>query len=1080
MTNEKFQYELDIQKFWQDKNIYQKFKDKNKGNKLFNTIDGPPYPTGEIHVGHLRNWAIKDSVLRFKRLQGYDVYARDGYDVQGLPVEEKVQKKLNILTVEDLRNFGISNFVKECKFFVKEVIDDMIDRRNRYGLSMDRESYQTSHPQYLSFAWRFFKEAHKKGLLYKSYKTVAWCPHDQTTLSDYEVKDTYKTLEDPSIYVKFSLKDEFTTTSYKESLVIWTTTPWTLQSNLAIAVNPVFDYAKILVKINDKEEVLIIGNSIVEQVINKFKNIDLIKVLEVIKGSELEGVKYNHIYLEETPSQQEFAKDTSHKNIHSVVLADYVTLDEGEDILEKLEKKGNYKHESVNKDNEKIKEKENTFTDGTGLVHIAPGHGQEDYEVGIKYNLPIFCPVGPNGCFTEGKYEGKYFKDVDPIAIQYLSEKGHMLYNELKSHRYPCCWRCKTPIVYRAADQWWIKRSEITQEIIKLNNNVKWFPDFAKDSFNNLMSNAGDWAISRQRFWGTPLPIFEDEDGNFEVFGSKEELEQRIGRTLDDIHADDLREIEIINKDSNKIMKAVPFIADVWFDSGCASFAAHYNEGLSFEEIIEKYYPIKWIMEGQDQIRGWFSSLFTVGYVLTGKAPYNEVVYNQFVMAKDGTKMSKSLGNGITGNEALENYGADATRFYLLTKRAPEDQLNFDSEELTNNVFGFFNTLENISNFMNSYLIENKESNFPTINYVSLEVEDKWILSKLNNCIQTVTRNLEHYKFNIAFKEVEEFLVRDLSKVYLKLVKDRTEIRDGNLITIFNQILKKCLLLLAPVIPFKTENLYQKLNLSSKKESIFLESFPEVDEYLLKESNKEGIEDNFDLVQDIIGAVLNSREKVKIGVRWPLSQIDIISSNNISNKLNIFEDLIKKLTNVLKVSYELKGTELNYNIKPNFATIKQDFENVSDVIKIINQNKKQIINDIKNNLNENIYDDLKIDYNKHLIKETILPENLISSDFKEGNVILHTIQDEILLEEGYLREITRRIQSFRKDLGLDKNQNINLSFLGSENYLIKIINSALNIISKKVGAKEILDKELENKQAFVIKDKKLVISIEKL
>lgn len=1084
MEENKFENELKILDFWKKKNIYEKAKQKNKDSKPFNHIDGPPYPTGEPHLGHLRNWSVKDSVLRFKRLQGYDVYARDGYDVHGLPVENKVQSKLGLKTVAELKEFGEENFVKECKKYVKEIIDDMTGVRERFGLWMDRNYYHTSNPEYLSYSWRFFKKAHEKGLLYKDYKTVAWCPHDETTLSDYEIKDTYKTITDPSIYVKFPIKEEFRTTKYIESLVIWTTTPWTLQSNMAIAVNPKFEYSKVLVNISGKKEVLILATQLINSVlsvISKSCNIEFIEILETKLGAEFEGVKYEHIYLEETPSQQEFVK-MDHKHIHSVILADYVTLGEDEDIFEKLEKKG-YKHsnkQDIEQEEQKEENNQNTSkSEGTGLVHIAPGHGFDDYEAGKKYNLPIFCPVGTSGKLTEGKYLDIYFKDVDPIAIEYLKEKGFLLHAEEKSHRYPCCWRCKTPIVYRAADQWWIKRKEIVKGIIKENSNVKWYPPFAKTSFDNLMENAGDWAISRQRYWGIPIPIFEDEDGNYEVFGSKEELEERAGIKLNDIHRDDLKNIRIKNKETGKDLKPVPFITDVWFESGCASFASHHDEGLTFDEIISKYYPIKWITEGEDQIRGWFSSLFTVGYMLTEKAPYNEVLFQKFIMDKEGQKMSKSLGNGITGVESINTWGADATRYYLLSKRPPQEQINFDSEEFAI-VKGFFNTLENITKFMNSYL-EEYEIKDISYNFSNLDVEEKWLLYRLNKTISSYTRHFEHFRLNEAFSCLEEFIVKDLSKTYLKLVRDKTEERDDNLLSIFAEVLKKIFIMLSPAIPFKTEELYQTTKLNLKKESIFLENMPEEDLLAIKEVEKKGIDENFELAKEIIQAVLNAREKVKIGIRWPLGQIDIVSSKELKAKLEPFEKLIKKLTNIGKINYGADNIEINYIIKPNFATLKMDFKDkMSDAIKAINMSKYYISEDIKAGEIRGKYEGVEIDFEKHILKETEIKGEAVSSDFSLGNIILHSHQDEILLEEGYLREALRKIQQARKDLGFNKSDMIVLSFEGSDETFIEISKNWSNVISKKVGAKEIMSKHVSTPKEFEIKNKKLIISIKKI
>lgn len=1072
-------YEQEILKFWEEKGIYNKVKTKNKGKKPFVHVDGPPYPTGEIHVGHLRNWAIKDSVLRFRRFQGFDVYARDGYDVHGLPVETKVQKNLGFKHTNDLKEFGEEKFVRECKKYVASVIDSMTKRREDYGLWMDRDFYHTSHPDYLSMSWQFFKKAHEKGLLYKDYRTVAWSPALETTLSDYEIKDEYTTLEDPSIYVKFKIEKGHTTTKYDEYLVIWTTTPWTLQSNLAIAMNGEFDYSKVLVNLNGKEEVLILATNLVEKCIKIFSKqneIKLIKILETKKGAEYEGMKYVHIYLEETVSQKKFVKE-NHKHIHSVVLADYVTLGEGEDVLEKLEKKSSYKHSLTETKEEEQKEKiDISLQDGTGLVHIAPGHGFEDFDVGKKYNLPIFSPVDTKGFMTEGIAKGIYFRDANKPVMENLKERNILLFSKMKSHRYPCCWRSKVPIVYRATEQWYIKRSVVTSEIIKANTNVKWYPGFAKESFNHLTNGAGDWAISRQRFWGIPLPIFEDDEGNFEVFGSKEELEKRVNKKLNDIHRDDLKNLTITLK-NGKIAKPVPYIADVWFDSGCASFASHYGEGLTYEQIIEKYYPMKWVTEGRDQIRGWFSSLFNVGFMLTGKAPYNEVLFQEFVMAKDGTKMSKSLGNGVEGVEALEKWGADRTRYYLLTKAVPENQINFDSVEFSN-VEGFFNTLENLTKFMNSYLKEHETIKQKKIDFNSLDVEDSWILYRLNKTIISYEHNFENYRINLTIKDIEDFITKDLSKTYLKLVKERTEEKDENLLLIFSEVLRKMLIMISVAIPFKAEELYKMLEIDLKRESIFLEEMPLANKALIKQIDSEKIDENFELASNVIAAVLNAREKVKIGVRWPLSQIDIVSSENLSLKLAPFEDLICKLANIAKVNYDINDVDIEYNLKPNFATIKVDFKDVQNVIKVVNSNKEKISKDLSISKKAGVYDSIEIDFDKHLIKDIVLKGELISSEFIGGTLILHTHQDEILLKDGYLRETIRRIQSFRKDLGLNKKDDIKLSFDGSDKYLLEIMDNYETLISKKVGAKDILKKKLKNIAEFEIKGKKLIISIE--
>ena len=716
-------YENEILKFWENKNIFEKVQKKNENGKIFSWVEGPPYPTGEAHLGHLRNWAIKDFVFRYKRFCGFNVYTKDGYDVHGLPVEQKVQKKLGLVDTNELKKFGEEKFVDECRNYVSGIIDDMKEIRNRFGLSIDlKNTYVTSHPEYISNSWKFFYEANKKKLLYKDYRCVAWSPALETTLSDYEIKDSYAILEDPSIYVRFKIKDEFTTTKYDEYLLIWTTTPWTLEANLGIAINKDFDYCKILV---DKNYVLVVAKNLIKEVMMKLK-IKNFEILEKFKGEKLIGIRYNHIY----KIQDEFDRENYHKVFH----ANFVSLGEGESHLDKLEKKS-FKHNILKQEN-KIKNQKK-MDEGTGLVHQAPAHGIDDNEICRKNGIKkVVCIVDEKAnMIKESMWAGMNFRDANNKIVDYLFEKKIILQHTIKKHKYPLCWRSKVPIVYRTTDQWYIKRSKIIENIKKENTEkVNWSPEIAKSNFNNLISGAGDWAISRQRFWGIPLPVFENkEDGDFLVFKSKKDLEKEIGYELEDIHLSDLKKITI--KKNGKKYNHINFICDVWFDSGCASFASHYNENLSYEEVLEKYYPLDWITEGEDQMRGWFSSLFNVGYLTTGKAPYKNVLFYKFVMDKNGIKMSKSIGNGISGNDAIKNYGADKIRYYLLSKTAPQEQLNFDEKELKN-INGVFNTIENIFKFCSQNLLEKE------IDFNNLEIEDKFIFLKHNLTIKKIFRKL--------------------------------------------------------------------------------------------------------------------------------------------------------------------------------------------------------------------------------------------------------------------------------------------------------------------------------------------------
>ncbi len=1205
-------YEKEILEYWEDNKIYEKVKDKNKDGELFDVVDGPPYPTGEVHLGHGRNWAIKDAILRFKRLQGYNVYARDGYDVHGLPVENKTQSRLGLKTVQQIREFGVENFVEECKKYVSEIIDSMNFMRNRYGLWMDRDYYYTAHPDYISMSWRFFKEAHKRGLLYKQNKVVGWCPKDQTTLSDYEIKDSYAELVDPSIFVKFEIEYHKTGKgvgivienergeiliadrneagreksvgiiggkyedkdgdilgtvkrecleeigvvpekieiigssidvfegwvfhtyharaflpsstkfdvddslknlrwvkkeqipwdrlhiptknvlldvldmkkfpklgdSIKTYLLIWTTTPWTLQSNLAVAVNPKYEYATVYVRYKDKEEAYVIAKELVDKVLElakKSNDIEDYKIIDTFLGKELEGVKYKHPYLGINKAQDQFREERENNPyIHSVILGDFVTLGE-RSILDELEKKG-YKHSLG--ETGKEKKSGSRSKEGTGLVHIAPGHGFDDYEVGIKYKLPIYCPVGEDGRFVEGLYKGEYFSDVNDKVIEDLNERGLLLYATTKKHRYPLCWRCKTPIVYRAAEQWWIKRSTYIGDIIKENKNVKWFPKYAAVQFENLMKNAGDWPISRQRFWGIPLPIWEcDNCGRYEVIGSREELEEKTSVKFDDLHMDYLKDVEF-RCECGGTKKIVPYIADVWFDSGCASFASHYGEGLSFDEIIKQYYPIKFITEGEDQMRGWFSSLFNVGYVVTGKAPYREVLFYKYVMDKEGRKMSKSLGNGITLNEAIEQWGADVVRYYLLTKRLPEEQINFDPDEIKE-VKGFFNTLSNVIKFMNEYLKEYKGTKC-TLTYENMDIEDRWILYEFNKVIGKVILELENYRLSTGFKMLESFVLREVSRMYLKLVKDRAEEYNESLLGTFESLVRGILVAFSPAIPFLTEYLYINSSLRNKKTSIFLESYPSVDPYMEEYGSKDKISEVFEVAFSVIQASLNAREKARLGVRWPIPKMFILKEDLEKKDFLKIEKIIKKVVNVKEILLN-EGLEYDIRLKPNFKAIKEDFfDSTGEVIKLINENSDEITGHIKRGNKMFKVGNFEIDLEKHIIIDMILEDYYKVSEIeKGGKVVIDTRLDDILLEEGYIREIVRRIQQMRKDNGLVKKDEVVVSFAGSDRYILKLVELWKTYLKSRVNAVEVVDDDLGNKK-FTIRDKIIMIGIRKV
>ena len=1067
MDNFNLEYETKILKFWEDNKINEKVDIKNKGGKLFSWVEGPPYPTGEAHLGHLRNWAIKDCVFRFNRFCGKEVYTKDGYDVHGLPVEQKVQQKLGLVDTNELKEFGEEKFTNECREYVSSIINEMKDIRKRYALSIDlSKTYVTSNKNYISNSWKFFKEAHKKNLLYKDFKCVAWSPKLETTLSDYEIKDSYAVLNDPSIYVRIKIIPEFISTKYNEYLLIWTTTPWTLEANQAVAINKNFEYSKVLIQNSLGEKyVIVVATKLIETICEKLE-LTFIETLQTFLGEKLEGVKYEPIYPENKTQKK---MQNSHKIIH----ADFITLGETESHLEKIQKKKSYKHSKVVEE-EKVENTKNEkkLSEGTGLAHQAPAHGMDDFEICRKLGIDeAYCIVNKKGeMIEESRYNGMNFKKCDKEVISYLENSGQILKTEFKNHKYPLCWRSKVPIVYRTTEQWYIKRSEKIEDMLKENtSNVEWHPNSAKTHFNNLLKGSGDWAISRQRFWGIPIPIFENEKKDkFIVIENERELEELTLQKFEDLHLTDLKNLEI--KKNGEIYKHVNYICDVRFDSGCASFASHYDEELTQKEIFDKYYPLDFITEGEDQMRGWFSSLFNVGHMITEKAPYKNVLFYRFVMDKNGVKMSKSIGNGISGTEAIKNWGTDATRYYLLTKSTPEEQLNFDPKELVE-VNGYLKTLDNVFKFTNNYLNLHKIKNTILVES-EMNVEDKWIIYKLNILIKNFKQLQEKYKFNLANKELANFITNDFSKIYLKIVKERCEKRCENLVIIFSKVINSILILNSITIPFKSEELYSQFN-GKIKESIFLEDYPYIDE--LSISKYKHIDIYFNEIMLIIQKTLNLRERAKIGLRWPLYKLEVsLINDKLESKLNVFNSLIEKLTNVKKIRYEV--SEFEYLIKPNFLEIKSNHNNPKIVIDYINQNKDKITKSILKNENEISTQDFTIDLKKDVLKEIIVDKNKLIYEFKFGTIVLETFQDETLLEEGYFNEIKRRIQQLRKEKDLNQIDKITLNVNGSSDYILSIIEMFNDKLCEKCQIESIENKEIENSNEFPIKNNILKIN----
>jgi len=757
--------EKEVKDYWEKNNIRKKVLECRKGCKKFFFMDGPPYATGFIHMGTAWNKILKDFYLRFFRMLGFDVWAQPGNDTHGLPIENKVEKLLGFKSKRDIEKFGVERFNEECKKFATRFIDVMNRQFNNLAVWMDWENpYLTLENYYIESAWYTFKKAFEKNLLYKAVYPVHVCPRCETAVAYNEVE--HAKIKDPAIYVKFKIKER-----ENEYLLIWTTTPWTLPANVAVMVNPELEYAKV--KVGD--ETLIVARELVESVMKKAGVKDY-EVVEVVKGRDLE-------YLEYIPP---FPELECQKGVrHFVVLSEqFVSADEG-----------------------------------TGLVHCAPGHGREDFKVAREYNLPVICPVSMNGVYKEeaGFLKGKFVRDANDEIIEELKKRNLLFARETIVHDYPVCWRCKTPLLFLAVEQWFFRVSAIRKKLLEENEKVKWIPKFAKERFKNWLESLDEGPISRQRYWGIPLPIWICSKCNsIKVVGSVEEL----GVELKDLHRPYVDEVVIKCEKCGGEMHRVKDVLDVWFDSGVASWAS-----LKYpkeKELFESMWPSDLQIEGPDQIRGWWNSQLITSVITFDRAPFKAIIMHGLVLDEKGVKMSKSLGNIVIPEEVAEKYCVDTLRFSLL-KTDPANDFYFswkDVESTHRNLL----ILVNCFNYFKTYCRK-----VDKIEESKLKVEDRWIISRINSLIKRFVESCKEYQGYKAVQELEKFVVNDLSRTYIKVVRERS---DEGVSYALTYVLSRLLTLLAPIAPHTAEYLY--LNMFKESE----ESVETFEKLILQDRDK--------------------------------------------------------------------------------------------------------------------------------------------------------------------------------------------------------------------------------------------------
>ena len=951
--------EADVQQFWKAKKVVESVTDFNKNyakrGKKFYLLDGPPYVNGIPHVGHVKTMVFKDIWAKFMFMRGFASWFQPGFDCGGLPIENKVEEKLKIKSKKDIEKIGVDKFIEECKKFAEGNESVWMNFYKKIGVWKGwLEPYMTHKNYYLEAGWWTVKQLYEKGMLVEGYKPGFWCPHCETVLSGYEVTDSYKDIEDPSIYVKFPVLGK-----KNEYLLVWTTTPWTLPANVAIVAHP----DEIYVKIKVEKETWILAKKLVEEVMNKVGK--KYKIIEEIKGSELEGIKYKPVIEAKVQKKLE-NNDKAHRVILSVPILKTKIVSKTY-LKKKVEEGGTFGH-MVSMDT------------GTGLVHTAPGHGEVDNKLGRYYNLPEPSPVDEHGCFTEDveKWKGMFVKDADKEIIKYLKDKGFLVKAEKIVHAYPLCWRCKSPLLYRMSKQWFLKIDIIKSKMLKENKKVNWLPEFARQRFENLLTDSPDWAITRQRYWGIPIPIWECKCGNRKVIGSIKELKENAVSDIDDnidLHKHEVDKIKLKCPECGDEMNRIPDIMDVWFDSGISPWA---SLGYPFrnKELFEILWPVDLVDESQDQIRGWFYALMFLSTAVFNKKPYETVCLNGWTLDEKGEKMSKSLGNVIFAEDAYKELGADLLRFYFCVDLAPWDLEKFSIKK-AKEYNKFFTILLNIYNFINTYGKENEK--IKTIE----KIEDRWILSKLNRLIKNTTENIKNFNLHYAGRDLIKFVIEDFSRTYIKLIRNRM---DENTCAIVRHILERVLKLMAPIAPFITEYVYQAMN---KKKSIHLEQWPEEDKNLIDQK----IENKVDGVLDIITAMNAQRREVGIKLRWPLQKVSIEYEN-----LEGTEEIIKSLGNVKEVIFEkVKKPSKTITIKNKKANIFLDtkitddlkkeclYREVQRLVQLMRKRNKLVVS---NKINLYLSEELKpvIKKFEQTLKENVQAKNIIYTNIKEKNL----------------------------------------------------------------------------------------------
>ena len=1002
--------EREVEKFWRENHIFEKSIEDRKDAPTYMFYDGPPTANGKPHIGHALTRVIKDMIPRYRTMKGYKVPRKAGWDTHGLPVEIEVEKELGINGKEQIENYGVAPFIEKCKESVWKYKGMWEEFSDVIGFWADmNDPYVTYHDSYIESEWWALKQIWDKGLLYKGFKVVPYCPRCGTPLSSHEVAQGYKDVKERSAIVRFKKKDE------DVYFLAWTTTPWTLPSNVALCVNPDEDY----VKVKQGDYTYILASALVETVLKEDYT-----VLETYKGKELEGIEYEPLW--------------GGLNVKGkawfVVCDSYVTL-----------------------------------TDGTGIVHIAPAFGEDDSRIGRNYDLPFVQLVDSQGNLTkETKWEGVFVKDADKFVLKDLDENGKLFDAPVFEHSYPHCWRCNTPLIYYARESWYIKMTAVKEDIIRNNNTINWIPEsIGKGRFGDWLENIQDWAVSRNRYWGTPINVWICECGHMHSIGSIEELKSMSKNCPDNIelHRPYIDAVTITCPECGKEMKRTPEVLDAWFDSGSMPFAQHHYPFENHEKF-EAQFPADFISEAVDQTRGWFYSLLAISTLIFNKAPYKNVIVMGHVQDEDGQKMSKSKGNAVDPMDALNKFGADAIRWYFYVNSAPWLPNRFHDKAVEEGQRKFLGTLWNTYAFYVLYAdIDNFDPTKYSLEYDKLSVMDKWLLSKLNTLVKTVDDYLNNYKITETARALQSF-TDDMSNWYVRRCRERfwakgmEQDKVNAYMTLYTALITLSKIA-APMIPFMTEEIYQNLVRSVDKnapESIHLTDFPAVNEDFIDKD----LEVSMDEVLDIVVLGRAARNSANIKNRQPIGNMYVKAETVLDP---FYVEIIEDELNVKAVEFKDDVEEfVSYSFKPQLKTVGPKYG------KLLGKIKEALASldghAAMKSLNETGSVDFDFDGEKvSLGREDLLIETAKNDDFvteadNKTTVVLDIRLDEALIEEGFVRELISKIQTMRKEAGFEVVDHIVLSQTGNER-IAEIIKKNEAVIKNDTLADEIVYNNVE-------------------